>query len=167
VRLPIMRPDLFSRAASAVESGTFRLRKLGGPIEGPIPALGSCLSPIILDGDRVWLDPVSVPMSGDLVWLRFNQRAMHNMLSNIRAGAAAGNPIDVRWLETYGQDVSPNCLKLYHEIDGKPWLAISPAEAARDEAPSLLPLTDEYFDGGILGIVSHVERDGRLIYSED
>jgi hypothetical protein len=166
VRLPIMRPDLFSRAASAVESGTFRLRKLGGPIEGPIPALGSCLSPIILDGDKIWLDPVSVPMPGDLVHVRFNRSTMDNMLRLIVASATAGNPIDRDWLDKYGLDVPVDCIKIFAVLDGKPWLSISPVEAARDEAPALLPLTDEYFDGGVLGIVSHIERDGVLIYED-
>jgi hypothetical protein len=145
---------------SQVLNGTFRLRESSGVLHGPSLAVGSCLEPLVQDGDKLWIDRDDTDArDGDLIMVKFSDAAMQRMVNGVKAGAAAGNPLDVQWLAEYGESMSPFAIKLF----AAGFAAVAPHVADAD-TPSLIPLTDRYFDGAVIGIVKRIQRNGVPLY---
>jgi len=106
-------------------------------------ARGTCLNPIIFEGDELFLDPETPPRSGDLVAFRLSERGAERQNSDLPAGQEPWQP-GAHWLKLYWE---------YHSI---PMLLENTHSASVSLMAGDSPLVP----------VRNVRRAGRLLFRD-
>lgn len=145
--------DEWSALAQQVERGEFRLRlpaSSSAGLAGPFRGVGSCLDPVLLDGDLTWIDPTTPACDGDFVLVRWHPEKLRGI---VERGSR-----DPAWLAMYGREPADIATKWLRRLGNDYLTACNESTMPLDSSPTW---------GGadrILGIVRYVERNGVPLY---
>jgi hypothetical protein len=151
------RPGTVQRFNAAEEwsrlaTSTFRLRAPAASTEGlagPYHGVGTCLAPVLLDGDLGWYDSTLEPVDGDFVLVRWSPERLREIVDR--------NRHKPEWVQMYGEDPP--------DIAGK-WLRTFAREFWTVCNESMMPLSARSWAPGtteILGVLRYVIRNGKPI----
>ncbi len=144
---PVLLHEVFARVARdgwnprnpAPESELSRLERS--------LAAGTCLNPLLVDSDEIYIDHDAQPLPGDIVAFRISRRGAEAQNADLPAGQRPWNPGD-RWA------------KLYLDYHGIPMLLDRHGSSA-----TATLLTCESPDGSpVLHPIRQIRRNGRLLF---
>jgi len=110
-------------------------------------ASGTCLNPLLLDSDEIYIDHDAHPVPGDIVAFRLSRRGCEAQNSDLPAGQSPWNPGD-RWA------------KLFVDYHGTQMLL----DRHGRSATATLMACENPNDTPILHPVRNIRRDGRLLF---
>ena len=113
-------------------------------------ARGDCIAPLVLDGDELYLDPVTKAQDGDLVSFRLSERGAAAQNAALPPGQSPARAGD-RWV------------KLYTTYHGFPMLL----DRHKSSATATLMSCESPDDVPMLAPVRNIRRRGRLLYTAD